>query len=92
MDLDDTYAHGLIDETLKLNKGQGYKVKDQGHICNLNYVPLLFTYKSWISDSILMIITYLIDIDETLKLTQGQGHMIKGQGHIRINVRLLFRL
>ena len=79
-----------IDETLKLNKGQGYKVKDQGHICN--YVTLLFTYKSWTGDSILMILTYLIDIDETIKLTQGQGHKIKGQGHIRINVWLLFRL
>ena len=67
-----------------------YKVKDEGHICN--YVTLLFTYKSWTDDSILIILTYLIDIDETLKLTKVQGHKIKGQGHIRINVKLLFRL
>ena len=79
-----------IDETLNLTQGEGRRVKDQGHICN--YVNLLFSYKSWAGDSILMILTYLIDIDETLKLTQGQGHKIKGQGHIRINVRLLFRL
>ena len=79
-----------IDETLNLTQGQGHKVKDQGHICN--YVKLLFSYKSWTGDSILMILTYLIDIDETLKLTQGQGHKIKGQGHIRIYVTLLFRL
>ena len=79
-----------IDETLKLTQGQGHKVKDQGHICS--YVKLLFSYKSWTDDSILMILTYLIDIDETLKLTQGQGHKIKCQGHIRIYVTLLFRL
>ena len=79
-----------IDKTLKLTQGQGQKVKDQGHICN--YVKLLFSYKSWTGDSILMILTYLIDIYETLKLTQGQGYKIKGQGHIRINVILLFRL
>ena len=52
-----------IDETLNLTQGQGHKVKDQGHICN--YVKLLFSYKSWAIDSILMILTYLIDIDET---------------------------
>ena len=63
-----------IDETLKLTQGQGQKVKDQGHICN--YVNLLFSYKLWADDSILMIFTDLIDIDETLKLTQGQGHKI----------------
>ena len=79
-----------IDETLKLTQGQGHKVKDQGHIWS--YVKLLFSYKSWTDDSILMILTYLIDIDETLKLTQGQGHKIKCQGHIRIYVTLLFRL
>ena len=78
-----------IDETLKLTQGQGHKVQDQGHICS--YVKLLFSYKSWTDDSILMILTYLIDIDETLKLTQGQGHKIISQGHIRINVRLLFQ-
>ena len=77
-----------IDETLKLTRGQGHKVKGQGHICN--YVNLLSSYKSWAGDIIFMIPTYLIDIDETLKLTQGQGHKIKGQGHIRIYVRLLF--
>ena len=77
-----------IDKTLKLTQGQGQKVKDQGHICN--YVKLLFSYKSWTGDSILMILTYLIDIDETFKWTQGQGYKIKGQGHIRIYVRLLF--
>ena len=64
-----------IDETLKLTQGQGHTVKDQGHICN--YVKLLFSYKSWTGDSILMTITYLIDIDETLKLNQGQGHKVK---------------
>ena len=79
-----------IDETLNLTQGQGHKVKDQGHICN--YVKRLFSYKSWEIDSILMILTYLIDIDETLKLTQDQGHTIKGEGQICINVRLLFRL
>ena len=52
-----------IDKTLKLTQGQGQKVKDQGHICN--YVKLLFSYKSWTGDSILMILTYLIDIDVT---------------------------
>ena len=77
-----------IDETLKLT--QGHKAKDQGHICS--YVKLLFSYKSWTDDSILMILTYLIDIDETLKLSQSQGHKIKGQGHMRIYVILLFRL
>ena len=77
------------DETFKLTKGQGHKVKGQGYICN--YVKLLFSYESWTGDSILMIFTNLIDIDETLKLTQGEGHKIKGQGHIRIYVRLLFR-
>ena len=79
-----------IDETLTLTQGQGHNVKDQEHICS--YVKLLFSYKSWAGDSILMILTYLIDIDETLKLTQGQGHKIKCQGHIRIYVTLLFRL
>ena len=78
-----------IDEMLKLTKGQGHKVKGQGYICN--YVKLLFSYKLWTGESILMIFTNLIDIDETLKLTQGEGHKIKGQGHIRIYVRLLFR-
>ena len=77
-----------IDETLNLTQGQGHKVKDQGHICN--YVKLLFSYKSWAIDSILMILTLMIDIDETLKSTQGQGQKIKGQGHIRVYVRLLF--
>ena len=65
-----------------------YKVKDEGHICN--YVKLLFSYKSWAIDSILMILTLMIDIDETLESTQGQGQKIKGQGHIRVYVRLLF--
>ena len=56
-----------IDEMLKLNKGQGHKVKDLGHI--FSYVTLQLSYKSWTGDSILMILIYLIDIDETLKLT-----------------------
>ena len=77
-----------FDETLKLTRGQGHKVKVQGHICN--YVNLLFSYKLWAGDSILMILTHMIDNDETFKLTQGQGHRIKGQGHILIYVRLLF--
>ena len=77
-----------IEETFKLTQGQGHKVKDQGHICN--YVKLLFSYKSWAIDSILMILTLMIDIDETLESTQGQGQKIKGQGHIRVYVRLLF--
>ena len=79
-----------IDETLKLDKGQGYKVKDQGHICN--YVTLLFTYKSWTDRWILIILTLMIDNDETFKLTQGQGHKVKGQGHICICKKILFRL
>ena len=79
-----------IDKTVKLTQGQGHKVKGQGHICN--YVKLLFSYKSWTGNSILMIFTYLIDIDETLKLTQSQGHKVKGQGHICIYVKFLFRL
>ena len=79
-----------IDETLNLTQSEGRRVKDQGRICN--YVNLLFSYKSWAGDSILMILTYLIDIDETLKLTQGQGHKIKGQGHIYIYVKILFSL
>ena len=79
-----------IDETLNLTQGQRHEVKDQGHICN--YVKLLFSYKSWTGDSILMIPTYLIDIHETLKLIQGQGHKIKCQGHICIYVTLLFQL
>ena len=79
-----------IDERIKLTQGQGHKVKGQGNICS--YVKLLFSYKSWTDDSILMILTYLIDIDETLKLTQGQGHKVKGQGHICIYAFLVFRL
>ena len=71
-----------IDKMLKLTRGHGQKVKGQGHICN--YVNLLFSYKSWAGDSILMILTYLIDIDETLKLAQGQGHKVKCQGHIYV--------
>ena len=76
-----------IDETLKLTQGQGHKVKDQGHI--RNYVKLLFSFKSWMGDSILMILLYLIDIDERFKLTQGQGHKITGHGHIRIYVKII---
>ena len=81
-----------IDETLNLTQGQGHKVKDQGHICN--YVKLLFSYKSWAIDSILMILTLMIDNDETFKLTQGQGQgqKVKGQGHICIHAKFLFRL
>ena len=33
-------------------------------------------------DSILMILTHMVDIDEALKLTEGQGHKVKCQGHI----------
>ena len=69
-----------IDETLKLTRGQGHKVKGQGHICN--YVNLLFSYKSWVDDSILMILTHMIYNDETFKLTQGQGYKVKDQCHI----------
>ena len=76
------------DKTFKLNQGQGHKVEGQGHICH--YVNLLFSYKSWAGDSILIILTHMIYNDETFKLTQGQGHKIKGHGHIRIYVRLLF--
>ena len=79
-----------IDETLNLTQGQGHKVKDQGQICN--YVNLLFTYKSWADDSILMILTLMIDNDETLKLTQGQGHKVKGQVTYAFMQKLLFRL
>ena len=79
-----------FDETLKLTRGQGHKVKVQGHICN--YVNLLFSYKLWAGDSILMILTHMIDNDETFKLTQGQGHKVKGQGHICSYAKFLFRL
>ena len=71
-----------IDETLNLTKGQGHKVKGQGHIC-IN-VFFCFGYKSWTVKWILMILTHMIDIDETVKLTQGQGHKVKGQGHVCI--------
>ena len=38
-----------IDETLKLTKGQGHKVKGQGQICI--YVELLFfNFKSWLDN------------------------------------------
>ena len=51
-----------IGKTLKLTKGQGHKVKGQGHI----YVFMwnsCFDYKSWTDGLILMILTYVIDID-----------------------------
>ena len=80
-----------IDKMLKLTKGQGHKVKGQGHI----YVFMwnsCFDYKSWTDVLILMILTYVIDIYETAKLTQGQGHTVKGQGHICIYSKILFWL
>ena len=74
-----------IGKMLKLTKGQGHKVKGQGHIC-IN-VFFCFGYKSWTVKWILMILTHMIDIDETVKLTQGQGHKVKGQGHIYTYVK-----
>ena len=79
-----------IDENLKLIKGQGHKVKGQGHTCI--YGNSCFGYKSWTDEWILMILTHMIDIDETVNLTQGQGHKVKGQGNICIHVKILFRL
>ena len=66
------------DEMLKLTKGQGHKVKGQGHI----YVFMkksCFGYKSWTDGSILMILTYVMNTDQSGKLNQGQGHKVKGQ-------------
>ena len=71
--------------TLKMTKGQGHKVKGQGHICK--YMKSCFGYKSGTDEWILMILTYVIDIDNTLTLTQGQGHKVKGQGHKGIYVK-----
>ena len=80
-----------INETWKLTRGQGHKVKGQGHIYVFMWTTC-FSYKSWTDGWILMILTYIIDIDKTVKLTQGQGHKVKGQGHICIYVKFLFRL
>ena len=35
MDLDDTYAHGLIDETFNLNQGQGQRSRSHMHLCKI---------------------------------------------------------
>ena len=43
-----------------------------------------FDYKSLTDDSIMMILTYIINIDEMLKLTKDQGHKVKGEGHIYV--------
>ena len=51
-----------IDKTVKLTKGQGHKVKGQGHTCI--YVNSCFGYKSLTDDIILMILTYMIFIYE----------------------------
>ena len=43
-------------------------------------------------ESIMMILTYIIDMDGMLRLTKGQGQKVKGQGHTYIYGYFLFRL
>ena len=70
-----------------MTRGQGHKVKGQGHICI--YAFFCFGYKSLAYEWILMILTHMKDNDETFKLTQGQGQKVKGQGHIYVLCKII---
>ena len=50
---------------------------------------MFFAYQTWTDESILMIVTPMIDIDKIFKLTIVQGHKIKGQGQIYTCVKNL---
>ena len=56
-----------IKEMLKVIKGQGHKVKNQGQICNFVKKNCV-SYISWNNDCLLMTLTGRIAIDEMLKL------------------------
>ena len=48
-----------------------------------------FGYKSQTDDSIMMILTYIIDNDGMFRLTEGQGQKVKGQGHIYVLCKII---
>ena len=69
---------------MKLNSGQGHKVKDQGQIFDFGKKHLfrLYVMNQWLDTDVTCAPDMYIYINEMSKLTEGQGHKVKDQGQI----------